>query len=145
MAIDREGRPMTGDEATLAPFFRAAQEVEAPLPPALLAAILADAAAVTAERRPGLPERQRAGRAGGGRWSLRGLLAPVGGWAGAAVLGVSAAVGFWVGIAGGVSIGADGTVQAESRWTVDWEQAASGDETGLDPVASFYDYAGLEG
>lgn len=139
MAKGEEGRPMTGDEAALAPFFRAARAEEVILPPALMANILADAAAVTAERRPALPARQPAAA----RWTVRRLFAPIGGWAGATVLGVSAALGFWIGVAGSVSIDSSGTVQAESSWAADWEQVAAGDDAALDPVTSFYDYAGL--
>ncbi len=145
MAMTETERRMTGDDAALAAFFRAARTSgDAPLPAALLADILADAAAVTAERRPALPVRQAPPRQR--PWSLRRLFGPVGGWPGAAVLGASAALGFWIGIAGGVSIDSStGTMVTDSDWSQSWSRTASGDDAATDSVASFYDYAALEG
>lgn len=146
-AAGRPRPPETPDEAALAPFFRAARTAEAQaLPPGLVADILADAAAVSAARHPALPERRRAPAP---RRPLLGrLLAPFGGWPGAAVLGTAAAVGFWVGVAGSVSIDATGTVRAGSAWTHDLmadTTADQGADQEADPVASFFDLAALEG
>ncbi len=144
MAMTEIEKRTDGDDAALAAFFHAARTTaEPPLPAALLSNILADAAAVAAERQPALPARQPAVPR---RWSLGRLFAPVGGWRGAAVLGASAALGFWIGIAGDVSIDSStGTVATDSAWSQGWSRTASGEDVASDPVASFYDYAALEG
>ena len=110
------------DEAALAPFFLAARAgaPEPPLP--LLTAILADAADIAAARRPAPPAPARP------RW--RGAVPPVlGGWRGAGALAACAALGFWLGLAGGVTL--DGTTLATA-------------DDGADPVEALFELAAVE-
>ena len=112
----------TADEAALAPFFLAARAgaPEPPLP--LLTAILADAAEARSPA-PAAPAPVR-----------RGRLAPAFGvWRGAAALAACALLGFWLGLAGGVTV--DGaTLRAV---------AASAADDG-DPIETFLDLAAME-
>jgi hypothetical protein len=125
----RDDDPVTAahDEAALAPFFAAARGAEPPPPVHLLSAILADAAAAQTARIPAADPARRTPR---GR--VVRLAAPVGGWRGVAALAVCAALGFWLGLAGEISIdGATvsaGTAIAESD----------------DPVGEFFDLAAME-
>ncbi len=110
--------------------FFAAARAESPEPPTrLLNAMLADAADVSAARRahpasmsPPAPRR-------------RHPFEPIGGWRGLAALGACAAFGFWIGIAGGITV-EGGTVWAGSGTTVS--------ETATDPVGEFFDLASAE-
>jgi hypothetical protein len=120
--------PVTRDEeaeAALAPFLAAARAEDAPPRVALLNAILADAAAVSAERQPA-PAVARPGR----RFRLPALLEPIGGWRGVAALGLCAALGFWLGVS-------EVTIEGTTVW------AGTADTT--DPVAAFFDLAAAEG
>ena len=118
--------PHPADEAALEAFLTAAR-AEAPAPrTALLSAILADAAEVHAAREaapapwPPLPARR-----------VR-FLAPIGGWRGLAALGACAALGFWLGLAGNLTLdGATLTTAATS-------------ESAADGVDAFFDFASLE-
>jgi hypothetical protein len=115
-----------GAEA-LAPFFAAAR-AEAPEPSvALLSAILADAAEAGSARRPPPPARVR--------W--RDAVAPaLGGWRGATALAACALVGFWLGLAGGITI--DGTTLAAGT-------ALAAADDGADPVETLLvDLAAVE-
>ncbi len=115
-------------EAALEPFFAAARATEPPPSLALLSAILADAADAGAARLPApRPARRSAWR------RLRGLAEPLGGWRGLAALGACAAIGFWVGVAGGVSI------EGGSVWT-----GSTPAEASADPVGAFFDLASAE-
>jgi hypothetical protein len=109
---------MTDDEADLAALFAAARGEDPPLRPALLSAILTDAATVSAARRPAP-----------GRWRLLGGL---GGW-GATALAAAAVLGFWLGIAGDIDI------TNPSAWA-----GARTAESDADPVAAFFDLASAE-
>jgi hypothetical protein len=127
---DRKDRAMTRDDEeteALAPFIAAAR-AEEPVPRiALLNAILADAADVSAAR--WTTDIARAPD----RWTrLRALLEPVGGWRGAAALGLCAALGFWIGMSDEVAI----------EGTTVWAGAAA--EAGADPVTAFFDLAAAE-
>jgi hypothetical protein len=127
---DRDREAMQRDaeaEAALVPFLGAVRADEPAPPVALLNAILADAAAVSAERR----QVTAPARAARSLPRLRAWLEPIGGWRGAAALGLCAALGFWVGLSGGVAI--DGT----TVW--------AGSTDGTDPVAAFFDLAAAEG
>ena len=95
---------------------------DAPLRPELLSAILADAAAASAAR-AWLPRRVALGR------RLRELLEPLGGLRGAAALGVCAALGFGVGLTGGIGLDATGI----------WSDPAA--EAAAEPVVAFFDFA----
>jgi hypothetical protein len=116
----------TQDEAALAPFFAAARAAAPEPSTALLSAILADAAEAGAARRA--PPARAPRRS---RW--RDAVAPaLGGWRGAAALAACALFGFWLGLAGGVSL--DGTtLQAGST-------AAADDGS----VEAFFDLAAVE-
>ncbi len=113
------------DETALAPFFAAARAEEEAPRTGLLSAILADAAEVHAARTAIPAPAPRGG------WGPR-LLAPIGGWGGLAALGACAAVGFWLGIAGNLSI--DGTTLT----------AGAASESSADGVGAFFDLASLE-
>jgi hypothetical protein len=106
--------------AALAPFFAAART--APPEPALVlrSAILADAAEAVPPSAP-TPTRRRA-------------LAPAFGfWRGAAALAACALLGFWLGLAGSVTI--DGaTLQAGTAVAAD----------SADPIETFFDLAAME-
>lgn len=106
-------------------WFAAARAEPAGPPLALFSAILGDAAAVTAERRPPLPRRKQA------------VLGGIGGWKGLTGLAACAAVGFWIGIAGQVTI-ENGTV---------WSGAGTVTSEAMpdDPVGAFFDLASAEG
>ncbi|HRO11943.1 hypothetical protein [Amaricoccus sp.] len=117
------------DEAALAAFFAAARAEEEGPSVALLSAILADAAGIHADRAVA-PAARRFLPAGSG-WGAR-LLAPIGGWRGIAVLGGCAAFGFWLGLAGNLSL--DGT-------TLTTVAASESAVTGVD---AFFDLAALE-
>jgi hypothetical protein len=130
---ETENGPMTPkhhpDEAALARFFAAAR-ADAPEPPArLLNAILADAAEVAHARQPAPAPVPRP------RWRRLGRLEPIGGWGGLAALGACAAFGFWVGIAGGITV-EDGTVWAGS--------ASALSDNATDPVGEFLALAAVE-
>jgi hypothetical protein len=113
------------DEAALAPFLTAARGEDVVPRITLLNAILADAAAVSAERRP-VPAPARPER----RFRLRALLEPIGGWRGAAALGLCAALGFWLGL---------------SEIAIDGATVWAGAPDTTDPVAAFFDLAAAEG
>jgi hypothetical protein len=117
------------DQAALAGAFAAAREAEAGPSPALLSAILADAAAVSADRRP--PPRPAARPGARPRPGLRLRLR--GDWRAAGALAAAAALGLWIGLAGDLGV-AD-----PAAWT--GEVAA---ETDADPVAAFFDLAAVE-
>ena len=133
MTPDRD-TPISDDEAVLAPFFAAARAEEAPPPTALLSAILADAAEVHAARTtPAHPAPTPPARRP--RFGAR-LLSPIGGWGGLAALGACAAFGFWLGLAGDLSL--DGG-------TLTTVAADQSDDGGADiGVGAFFDYASLE-
>jgi hypothetical protein len=117
----RKGATTSEDEAMLAPFFAAAR-VAPPEPPLrLLSAILADAA----EARAPAPATSAAGP----RW--RGLPA-LGGWRAATALAACAVLGFWLGLAGGVTI--DGTTLQAGSFAAD----------GGDPIETFLELAAAE-
>jgi hypothetical protein len=114
------------DEALLESFFAAARAEEEAPRTALLSAILADAGEVHAARAaPPVPAARRPAR------SAR-FLAPIGGWRGLAALGACAALGFWLGVAGNLSL--DGATLTT---------AAAG-ESAAEGVDAFFDYASLE-
>jgi hypothetical protein len=118
------------DDAALAPFFAAAQADAPELPTRLLNAMLADAADVAAVRprpAPAAPPTPW--------WRRIRPFEPIGGWRGLAALGACAALGFWIGIAGGVTV-EGGTVWAGSGSTVS--------EVATDPVGEFFDLASAE-
>jgi hypothetical protein len=107
---------MTQDDETLEAFFAAAGREEVAPSPALIAAVLADAAAVTSAR-----EAHRSRRAAA-RWR---------GWVPAtAALAASALLGFWIGVAGE---GAQVSLFAETT---------AGEAE--DPVGGFFDLASAE-
>jgi hypothetical protein len=114
------------DEAALESFFAAARAAEQAPRTALLSAILADAAEVQAAR--AVPPAPAPGRP---RRTAR-LLAPIGGWRGLAALGACAALGFWLGVAGDLSL--DGATLT----------TAAAAESADDGVDAFFDYASLE-
>jgi hypothetical protein len=122
MAEDR--RTMTpDDEAALAPFFAAARAAPPEPPLRLLSAILADAAEAGAPA-PAAP-------AAPPRW--RTVLAPaLGGWRAATALAACALLGFWLGLAGGVTI--DGTTLQAGSFAAD----------GGDPIETFLELAAAE-
>ena len=120
------------DEAALERFFAAAR-ADRPEPPLrLLNAVLADAAEVAAARQapqaPAVPARPW--------WRHPRLLEPIAGWRGLATLGACAVFGFWVGIAGGITVD-DGTVWAGTA-------TVASDEAATDPVGEFFDLASVE-
>ena len=117
------------DEAFLARWFAAARDDDPAPPPALLNAILADAADVAAARADAVAPPARRG------WRRPAFLAPIGGWGGLATLGACAVLGFWLGIAGNLAL--DGTSLTTSAATL-----ASDDDAG--GVDAFFDYASLE-
>jgi hypothetical protein len=144
--VERNGRPGAGapgpeaDEATLGAFFAAARGADrAPdrgPTTALLSAILADAAAVAAERRAAAAAAPPAAR---GRWP--GTLRTIGGWRGLTALAACAALGFWLGIAGEVTIDT-----GRSAWpSFDASADASADQGVDDQLGAFYDLASVEG
>ena len=107
-----------GDEAALAPFFAAARAA-APEPPVrLLSAILADAAEASAPHSAPVAARWRA--------------VPALGWRGATALAACAALGFWLGLAGGVTI--DGATLQAGTLAAD----------GGDPIETFLELAAME-
>jgi hypothetical protein len=115
------------DEAALDTFFAAARAEEHPPRTALLSAILADAAEVHASRHAAPdPAPRRSG------WRLASLFEPLGGWRALAALGACAAVGFWLGIAGNLTV--DGATVI----------AGTASESAADGVDAFFDYASLE-
>jgi hypothetical protein len=130
MDKDRGSRDRTAEDRdaaqVLAPFFAAARD-EPPEPSVtLLSAILADAAGAAASRRapPHAPAR----------W--RDAVAPaLGGWRGATALAACALIGFWLGIAGGITI--DGT-------TLEAGTALASADAGTDPVEALLDLAAAE-
>jgi hypothetical protein len=119
----RKTRGTTPEEAALAPFFAAARRAPPEPSVALLSAILADAAEAAAPRpspAPRPPVRAR--------WR-----AALGGWGGATALAACAMLGFWIGLAGGVTI--DGaTLQAGAVTAADAD----------DPVEAFFALAAVE-
>ena len=120
----------TDDEAALAPFFAAARAAPPDPSTSLLSAILADAAEAVAAPKPTAPARAPV------RLRLRDAVAPaLGGWRGATALAACAALGFWLGIAGGISI--DGT-------TLQAGTALVAADDGADPVESLFDLAAVE-
>lgn len=138
---------MTADERLLTPWFAAARAEAADPPLALLSAILADAgeigaartAAVAREPEPEPAPEPVAVPAAAPSRPKRRWLQGVGGWKGLTALAACAAIGFWIGIAGRVTI-EDGAVWAGSP------TAAVDAESGLDdPVVAFFDLASVEG
>ncbi len=124
--------------AALEPFFAAARaEVDAP-PLALFSAILADAGRVSAERSAHAPEPTGGDAPPAER---RGRFELVGGWRGLASLAACAVLGFWIGIAGNVTI-EDGKVWAGSS-TASADALVADSGTG-DPVDAFFDLAATE-
>lgn len=122
------------EEGALAAFFDAARAEPWPAPsPSFLAAVLADAAAVTPRRAvvpfPAPPPRR------GLLARLGARLAPVGGWPGAGALAASAAIGFWAGAGG---LGADYAMPTL------WPDVAAL-ESPADAIGGFFDFASLEG
>lgn len=116
----------------LEPWFAAAREAPADPPLALLSAILGDAAAVSAERQGTVAARRPAGGP-----AERRVFDVVGGWKGLGALAACAAIGFWMGLAGQVTI-EDGAVWSGSR-------AVAADTSPDDPVGAFFDLAMAEG
>lgn len=106
-------------------WFAAARAEPAEPPLALMSAILGDAAIVTAERRPAPPRRKPA------------VLGGIGGWKGLTALAACAAVGFWIGIAGQV------TIENGAVWS--GAGTVASDATPDDPVGAFFDLASAEG
>ena len=130
----RSNEATSGDAAALAPFFAAARAT-APEPPLdLLSAILADAAEAGAPHP--IPARGPA-TARPDRPRRRSLAATLGGWRGATALAACAALGFWLGIAGSVTV--DGGMLRS-----DAASYASASAYGADPVETFLDLASLE-
>ena len=127
MARDDDRVTAAHDEAALAPFFAAARAAEPPPPVHLLSAILADAAVAQAARTPPAEPVRRARR---GR-ALR-FAAPIGGWRAVAALAACAALGFWLGLAGEVSI--DGATVSAGAAIAETD----------DPVGEFFDLASVE-
>lgn len=115
----------------LEPWFAAARAESAEPPLALYSAILGDAAAVAAERRPPLPRREQPVAHGGGG------ISGIGGWKGLTALAACAAVGFWIGIAGQV------TIENGAVWS--GAKTLASDATPDDPVGAFFDLASAEG
>ena len=72
------------------------------------------------------PAPRRAG------WRPASLFEPLGGWRGLAALGACAALGFWLGIAGNLTV--DGATVI----------AGTASESAADGVDAFFDYASLE-
>ena len=107
-----------GDEAALAPFFAAARAAPPEPPVRLLSAILADAAEAGAPLAAPVAARWRA--------------VPALGWRGATALAACALLGFWLGLAGGVTI--DGTTL----------QAGTVAADGGDPIETFLELAAME-
>lgn len=139
MAERRTQRERTAEEQGLEPWFAAARAEVADPPLALLSAILADAASVGAAREVAVPPAREVPaevvplpQAGGGwRFDL------VGGWKGLAGLAACAAVGFWIGMVGEVTV-EDGAVWSGAR-------AVAADSAPDDPVGAFFDLASAEG
>jgi len=126
----------SAEEAALAAFFAAARAEDVEPRTALLSAILADAAEVHAARATAgsAPARPATATPVPRRRFGAGVLSPIGGWGGLAALGACAALGFWLGLAGNLSLdGASLTTVAASQ-----SDAA---ETG---AVAFFDYASLE-
>lgn len=134
MAERRDKDLPTADERMLEPWFAAAREEPADPPLALLSAILADAASVSAERQETTLDRRPTDR---GEAVDRRVFDIVGGWKGLGALAACAAVGFWMGLAGQVTI-ENGTVWSGSS-------SVAADATPDDPVGAFYDLAMAEG
>ena len=147
---------MTAEERLLAPWFAAARAEAADPPLTLLSAILADAAEIRSEIRGeigGEIGSDTGGEIGAAREPAAApaavLAAParprrrwlqgVGGWKGMTALAACAAVGFWIGLAGRVTI-EDGAVWAGTRAV-----AADADSAPDDPVVAFFDLASVEG
>ncbi|MFO1141133.1 MAG: hypothetical protein U1E59_01885 [Amaricoccus sp.] len=128
--VEKDIHPTRADrDATLlAPFFAEARAGDPGPTTALLSAILADAGAVSAERRaPASP-------------APRGRL---GGWRGLAALAACAVLGFWIGIAGNLPIEA-GTTSSAS-YDGEASSDAGSDGGAVDQLGAFYDLASLEG
>lgn len=119
---------LRAEEGDLAYFFDAARAAPIEPPPALLRAILADAAAVAgapAPRARRIPLAER----------LDALLRPLGGWAGASALAGCLALGLW---AGALGTGADMLGGAL------WADVVTLDNA-VDGVDGFFDLAMTEG
>lgn len=122
----------------LDPWFAAARS-ETPEPPlALMSAILGDAAAVSAER-VAMPVETVAETDAAETVPLRRRrrFDGIGGWKGLAALAACAAMGFWAGIAGQV------TVEDGALWT--GQPAVAAETVPDDPVGAFFDLASVEG
>jgi anti-sigma-K factor RskA len=127
MADDRRSRTMTPeDEAAtaLAPFFAAARAAPPGPPVSLLSAILADAAEATAPP---------AATAASARTRWRAAPPALGGWRAVTALAACVLLGFWLGLAGGVTI--EGTTLRAGTVA-----AADAD----DPVEAFFELAAVE-
>ena len=116
--------------------------------PAPIAPVAAPAAVARAAVTPGAapvpiaPEAASAAVRAAPRRSGRRWLQGVGGWKGLTALAACAAIGFWIGIAGRVTI-EDGAVWAGSPTAA---MDATDADTGLeDPVVAFFDLASVEG
>jgi hypothetical protein len=134
MAEGQQERPTATDEAMLDPWFAAVRAEPAEPPLALLSAIVGDAAAVSLERRTAaavLPPPTPPQAIG------RPVADVVGGWKGLTALAACAATGFWIGIAGQVTV-EDGRV-----WSGQGTVAAEASPD--DPVGAFFDLAAAEG
>ena len=130
--VEKNGRHSEADASALEPFFAAARDTDAGPSVTLLSAILADAGEVSAERRAAEAVPAPASRRSGG------YLRTIGGWRGLTALAACAALGFWLGIAGEVSID---TGQATSWSSYDSTADGSAD----DQVGAFFDLASVEG
>lgn len=139
MAEWRESGGPAEEERTLDPWFAAARS-ETPEPPlALLSAILGDAAEVSAERVVVPAEDAAAEMVAAKPVPLRRQrrFDGIGGWKGLAALAACAAMGFWAGIAGQV------TVEDGALWT--GHASAVAETVPEDPVGAFFDLASVEG
>lgn len=141
MAERREPFEGTREELILDPWFAALRAEPAEPPLALLSAILADAAVVDEARNAvheptavvaeaTTPAPLPAADADEPRRRLSG-------WKAAVALAACAALGFWIGIDGRV------TVEDGSVWT--GTRAAAADSMPDDPVGAFFDLASAEG
>ena len=131
--VEKHGRSHSeADAAALEPFFAAARAADRGATTALLSAIIADAAEGTAERRAAAAAAPPPARRRGG-----GTLRAIGGWRGLTALAACAALGFWLGIAGEVSIDT-----GQTSWS---SYDATADGGADDQVGAFYDLASVEG